>query len=60
MTTLPPDAPVPSPCIHVCVLDEGARLCAACHRTIDEIVGWARMSDAERRAVMARVSKGDA
>lgn len=49
------DEPVASPCVNVCALDARGRLCTACHRTIDEIVGWAGMSDDARRAVLARV-----
>jgi predicted Fe-S protein YdhL (DUF1289 family) len=49
------DEPVASPCVSVCALDASGRTCTACRRTIDEIVGWAAMSDAARRAVLARV-----
>jgi hypothetical protein len=42
-----------TPCINICLLDEATRLCVGCGRTIDEIAGWAKMSDGERRAIMA-------
>lgn len=40
-----------SPCKKVCVVHPEARICIGCHRTIDEIAGWGRMSPEERRAV---------
>lgn len=57
----PPDSlrkanePVDSPCIDVCRLDPVSGLCESCLRTMDEIAGWRRMSDAERRAVLDRL-----
>lgn len=44
-----------SPCIQVCVVHPESRLCTGCYRSIDEIAGWAAMSSAERRAVMAEL-----
>ncbi len=32
--------PEPTPCIHVCDLDEQTRLCKGCHRSEDEICAW--------------------
>lgn len=46
-----PDAPVPSPCISVCRMDEATGLCVGCLRTIDEIAAWSVLDDRERRAV---------
>lgn len=43
---------VPSPCVGLCTLDPDGTLCCGCLRTLDEIAGWAAMSDAERRAVL--------
>jgi predicted Fe-S protein YdhL (DUF1289 family) len=42
-----------TPCVNICLLDNETDLCLGCGRTIAEIAGWAGMSDAERRAVMA-------
>ena len=42
-----------SPCIGVCTIDAPSGQCAGCGRTIDEIVGWGGLSQAERVAVMA-------
>jgi uncharacterized protein len=41
-----------TPCNKICVIDPSSRLCRGCGRTVDEIAGWAAMTDAERRAVM--------
>ena len=46
---------VPSPCVKICILDHEARICTGCGRTLDEIGRWSGMSDAERRAVLARI-----
>lgn len=44
---------IASPCINVCVIDPGARICVGCYRTGDEIAGWTRYTDAQRAALMA-------
>jgi predicted Fe-S protein YdhL (DUF1289 family) len=44
-----------SPCIDVCQMDEASGWCKGCLRTIDEIVVWARLSDAQRAAVLAQL-----
>jgi predicted Fe-S protein YdhL (DUF1289 family) len=43
---------VDSPCVKLCVLHPVDRICLGCHRTIDEIAQWSRLSAEERRAVM--------
>ncbi|MBB5754617.1 DUF1289 domain-containing protein [Prosthecomicrobium pneumaticum] len=48
---------VASPCIRLCALDRATGLCAGCGRTIEEIAGWSRMSDEERRMVIARLAE---
>ena len=54
-TAIDPESktPVPSPCISVCVMQEG--LCKGCLRTIDEIAHWGKGGDAYRRDVWARI-----
>lgn len=42
-----------SPCVGICTIDAPSGFCAGCGRTIDEIVGWGGLSQAERVAVMA-------
>lgn len=44
-----------SPCRNLCALDRDRTACTGCGRTIDEIVHWRSMTDAERQMVMARV-----
>lgn len=44
---------VSTPCIDICKIDPATRLCIGCLRSIDEITQWSRMSEVERRAVMA-------
>lgn len=45
-----------SPCVSVCVLDE-CNCCIGCHRTMNEIARWGRMSPAEQWAVIARIDQ---
>ena len=45
------EAPVKSPCISVCALNE-EDLCVGCHRTVAEITQWVRMSNDQRRGVL--------
>lgn len=47
-----PPAPIATPCIKVCVVDGDSGLCLGCYRTLGEIAGWARLPEAERRAIM--------
>jgi len=51
-----PIAEVPSPCIKVCVMDAALGLCAGCHRTLEEIAGWADYPPAEKLRVLERVA----
>ena len=44
---------ISSPCVGVCTIDGPSGLCAGCGRSIDEVVGWGGLSQAERLAVMA-------
>ncbi|MDR9427546.1 MAG: DUF1289 domain-containing protein [Salibaculum sp.] len=44
---------VESPCIQVCVVHPEARICTGCHRSLDEIATWSRLSPEARRAIMA-------
>jgi hypothetical protein len=45
--------PVATPCVNVCVVDGDSGLCLGCYRTLAEVAGWTRFSDAERAAIMA-------
>lgn len=46
---------VESPCIKLCTVHPVARICVGCHRSIDEITAWSRMTPEARRAVMAEL-----
>lgn len=46
---------VSTPCIKVCVVDGESGLCLGCLRTLPEIAGWGRLSEAERTALMAEL-----
>jgi len=50
-------APVASPCVSICAMDASSGLCTGCLRTIDEIAGWSRFSDDEKRAVWRLISE---
>jgi predicted Fe-S protein YdhL (DUF1289 family) len=42
-----------SPCLKICVMEPGSKLCRGCGRTIQEIAIWSTLSDGERRRIMA-------
>jgi len=44
-----------SPCIKVCIVHPEARICTGCHRTLDEIAAWSRLSADERRTIIAEL-----
>ena len=48
-----PPAPIRTPCVQVCVMDQASGLCLGCFRPLAEVAGWVRLTDAERAAVMA-------
>jgi len=57
---MPPPRPIRTPCVKVCVMDDESGLCLGCRRTIAEIGGWARLTEAEREAVMAELPAREA
>jgi predicted Fe-S protein YdhL (DUF1289 family) len=44
-----------SPCLGICLMDPRTRMCRGCLRTIEEIAGWYNASNAEKRAILARL-----
>ena len=52
---MPPPRAIASPCVQVCVVDGPSGLCLGCLRTLREIAGWGRLTDAERAALMAEL-----
>jgi len=49
-----PPRPIKTPCIQVCAVDDASGLCLGCFRTLAEIAGWSRMTDAERDRVIGQ------
>lgn len=47
-----PERLVASPCVNICALDE-ADICTGCQRSVAEITRWSRMTNPERRDVLA-------
>ena len=46
---------IASPCVKVCVIHPEVRLCVGCHRTIEEIGVWSRLTPEARAAIMAEL-----
>jgi predicted Fe-S protein YdhL (DUF1289 family) len=46
-----PDAPVESPCIRLCTLDDDD-VCLGCYRNITEICAWGSAPESERRGIV--------
>lgn len=49
-------APVPSPCVSICALDDN-NVCLGCYRSGEEISRWGELSNDEKRAVMEKVGE---
>jgi hypothetical protein len=45
--------PITTPCVKVCAVDGESGLCLGCYRTLGEIAGWTRLSEAERAQITA-------
>jgi uncharacterized protein len=50
-----PPPPIKTPCVKVCVVDGETGLCMGCYRQLNEVAGWAKLTDAEREAIMAEL-----
>ncbi|BAP43753.1 DUF1289 domain-containing protein [Pseudomonas sp. 21LCFQ02] len=50
-TEAPAEKPVRSPCVSICALDDND-ICTGCQRSVQEITGWSRMSNHQRREVL--------
>jgi uncharacterized protein len=48
---------ISSPCNKVCVVDGVTGLCFGCGRTLPEIATWGGMSEEQRLAIMADLSR---
>lgn len=54
VTSLPSTRPL-SPCVQICRVDQAAKTCEGCGRTLDEIAGWGHMTETEKAPVWARL-----
>ena len=43
---------IQSPCIKICVIHPSERLCTGCHRTMEEISSWSRLSSEQRKQII--------
>ncbi|MCT4656303.1 MAG: DUF1289 domain-containing protein [Cohaesibacter sp.] len=48
---------IQSPCIKACKIDDRSALCEGCGRSIEEVMNWARMSNAERATIMSGLAE---
>ncbi|ABC29025.1 predicted Fe-S protein [Hahella chejuensis KCTC 2396] len=46
---------VRSPCVSICALDDDD-ICIGCHRSVEEIAAWSRMSNEQRMDVLKKVA----
>jgi uncharacterized protein len=51
-----PSEPATSPCVGVCHLRAGTRLCDGCLRTVEEITEWSSATNDRRFEILAAVS----
>jgi len=52
-----PPAPVPSPCVSVCVMQPERGACGGCGRTLQEIADWSEMDSDHRLRVWWRLAQ---
>lgn len=52
VSAMPAPAPIRSPCVLVCVMDDESGLCLGCFRTLDEVAGWSGLTPEGRDSVM--------
>jgi predicted Fe-S protein YdhL (DUF1289 family) len=55
-----PPRSIATPCVKVCIVDGARGLCLGCWRTLGEIGGWSRFTEAERAAIMAELPAREA
>ena len=54
MTRQERSQPIVSPCQNVCKIEDNK--CIGCHRTLEQISNWTKMSDEERKKIMLAVT----
>ena len=50
MTRQERSPPIVSPCQKVCKIEDN--ICIGCHRTLEQISNWSKMTDEERKKIM--------
>ena len=50
-------APVPSPCVSVCRMNDATGVCEGCLRTLDEIACWSLLDDDEKLVVWQQLQE---
>jgi uncharacterized protein len=45
-----------SPCVGICLMDPGTRLCRGCLRRVEEIAAWYQASTTEKQEILARIA----
>lgn len=45
-----------SPCVKICIIDEGNQLCRGCYRTLPEIAQWGSLEDAAHQHILAKIT----
>ena len=48
---------IDSPCVNICHMSPRLGVCTGCCRTLDEIVRWSELDDAERARVVAALPR---
>lgn len=56
MPTSGPPRSIKTPCVQVCSIDAESGLCLGCLRSLPEIAGWTRLTDAQREQIMAELA----
>lgn len=46
-----------SPCVSICTYERRLGYCTGCGRTLDEIAGWGRLNDGQKRTVRAAAAE---
>ena len=47
---------IESPCTSVCEIDFESGFCKGCSRTSDEIIGWIRCTDADKKKILLKIN----
>jgi len=50
-------SPLPSPCVRVCRIDAQTGWCEGCFRRLEEIGGWASLSEDAKWAIWQRIGQ---